>query len=360
MLKREVSTSVPPRLPLVDALRALAATLVAWHHFGLYGLQSTRIPPALDQLLDPLRIYGWAAQVFFVLGGFVAARSMSRRTWNCRQVGWFSVGRYCRLGLPYLAAIALALAACAIGRGWVTECVLGRSPTLAQIIAHVVFLQDILGYESLSAGLWFVCIDFQLGLLFVAMLFLRDALARLFGRDEGEQSTVVLILVGWALAAPSLFFFNVHEDLDVWAIYFFGQFFLGVMVYHGLKSSRMTILWGIYALMVTAALVYNWRWRLATSLLTGLVLFLGGKFGLMERWPASRVVSYLGRTSYSLFLIHFPVLVLVLTLWARFDWTSPWAAMTALVVAYIASLMAADIFYRAIEAPAARSSRRFS
>jgi peptidoglycan/LPS O-acetylase OafA/YrhL len=360
MLKREVTTSTPLRLPLVDALRAMAATLIAWHHFGLYGLQSTWAAPLPGQWIELLRNYRWAVQVFFVVGGFVTARSMSRRTWNCRQVGRFIVRRYCRLGLPYLAAIALALGACALGRGWVSESVIEPSPTFAQIVAHVVFLQDILGYQALSAGLWFVGIDFQLGLIYVAMLFLRDALARLSGSDEGEPSTVVPILLGWALAAPSLFFFNLHDDLDVWAIYFFGQFFLGVMVYHGLKSSAWMIPLGIYALMLIAALVYDWRWQLATSLLIGLVLFYGGKLGLMERWPTSRVVRYLGRTSYSLFLVHFPVLVVVSTVWARFDWTSPRAAVTAVVVAYIASLMAADVFYRAIDTPAERFSRKFS
>ena len=42
-------------------------------------------------------------------------------------------------------------------------------------MAHVFLLEDILGYESLSAGFWFVAIDYQLGLLYVAILYLRDA-----------------------------------------------------------------------------------------------------------------------------------------------------------------------------------------
>ena len=72
----------------------------------------------------------------------------------------------------------------------------------------------------------------------------------------------------------------------------------------------------------------------------------------------SRTIAYLGRTSYSLFLVHFPVFIIVSTLWVQFDWTSPWPTAAELIVAYIASLIAADVFYRAIEAPTARLARK--
>ncbi len=358
MLRRADTTSVPVRFPLVDAMRAAAATLIAWHHFVVYAPLSCWEVPALVPLLDMLSGFQWAAQVFFVLGGFVMANSMSRLTWDHRQVGVFVVRRYCRLGLPYLAAIGLALWASNVGRGWVNENVVGPPASFGQILAHVVFLQDILGYESLSAGFWFVCIDFQLGLIYVAMLFLGGALARLSGSADADRSTSAPIALGWALALPAMFYFNLNEDLDMWAIYFFGQFFLGVMVYHGLKNSGLKVLLGLYFLMMAAALAYDWRWRLAASLLTGLALFGGGTLGLMDRWPTSRVVAYLGRTSYSLFLVHFPVFVVVSTLWAHFDWSSPWPTAMGLLAAYVASLIVADVFYRAIEAPTARLARK--
>jgi len=359
MLKPEVTTPAPLRLPLVDALRAVAATIIAWHHFAAYGPSDWSVP-ALSLAFEALQNCQWAAQVFFVVSGYVMAQSMARRDCNARQVGVFAVRRYCRLGLPYLATIGLVLWACAIARGTLSEDVIGPPPTLPQILAHVVFLQDILGYESLSAGFWFVCIDFQLGLLYVLMLFLGSLHARSSGSVEGEQSGVVPVVLGWALAVPAMFYFNLQEDLDVWAIYFFGQFFLGVMVYHGLKNSRWTPLLVLYFLLMTAALVYEWRSRMAAALLTGLILAVGGKTGLMESWPASRVVAYLGRTSYSLFLIHFPVFVVVWTVWTKLDETSSWSALAGLIVAYVASLIATNIFFRVVEAPSARLARKFS
>jgi peptidoglycan/LPS O-acetylase OafA/YrhL len=357
MLKQETTISAPVRMPYVDALRAVAATLIVWHHFVSYEPLSQWAVPAPGRLLDGLRNYPLAVQVFFVVGGYVMARSMSSRTWHVQHVGWFVVRRYCRLGLPYLAAMALAIGACAAGRGWIPDSVVGPPPTLRQILAHAVFLQDILQYDSLSAGLWFVCIDFQLGLIYVALLYLRDVIARVFGQALGERATIVPMLFGWTLAVASLFFFNVDPRFDMWAVYFFGQFYLGVMVYHGLRSPGGKVLFGLYVWVMVVALVYSWRWHLATSLATGLVLFVGGESGLMDRWPTSRAMGYLGRTSYSLFLIHFPVLVAVSTLWVWFAWTSRWSAVSGLAVAYIASLVVAEVAYRTVEAPATRLSR---
>ena len=97
-------------------------------------------------------------------------------------------------------------------------------PRVAQILWHVVFLQDILGYESLSAGLWFVCIDFQLGLICVAMMWLRDAIGPRVGLSQGDSADGIVMVMAWPLAAASLFYFNMDSAWDPWAIYFLRNF----------------------------------------------------------------------------------------------------------------------------------------
>ncbi len=348
------------RLPLVDAVRALAATVIVGHHFSSYPPLSEAAMPIAGPLINGLHDYGRVAQVFIVLSGFMLAGSLSHRTWDRRGVRQFIVQRYCRLALPYFAAAALAIVACAIGRDWIDEGVVGAMPTIEQLFAHAFFLQDILGYESLSAGLWFVCISFQLTLIYLAGLFVRDAaLIRAPAWIRARSNRLSLVL-GWLLACASLFYFNRDSGWESWAVFFFGQFFLGVLVYRALQDQRAQKWLAIYILVVAAALVFEWRSRLALALATGLVLFIGGKVGVLSRWPPNRVVAFLGRTSYSLFLIHFPVLVLVATFWVQQEWTSSSAAMAGLVVAYIASLGAATLFYRFVEVPATRLSRRFA
>ncbi len=344
------------RLLLIDALRAVSVTIITWHHFALYWPFSEAFRSVFEELIFGFKHYARATQVFFVIGGFVMARSLSPRLWDGKRFGWFIVSRYCRLGLPYLAAIALALAACAWGRGWLPESVIGPPPTWGQILSHTVFLEYILGYEGLSAGLWFVCINFQLGLIFVGMLYLRDVAVRRGLYFTQSKSEALPLALGWMLALASLFYFNLDERWEMWAIYFFGHFFLGVLAYHATKNRRGEILFGAYCLMILAALVFQWRWRLAISLVTSSILFFGGKFGMMAHWPRSRMVSYMGRSSYSLFLVHFPVLVVVAALWERFEWVSPWQTVLGLSIAYIVSLATAAAFYHFIESRIARLS----
>ena len=220
-------------------------------------------------------------------------------------------------------------------------------------------MQDILGYESLTAGVWFLCIDFQMAVVYVAIVALGRTIVRGLARRGYHVTIDPGLVLGGALATASIWFFNLDESWDVWAVYFFGHFFMGVMVYYGLQSPRYRRWFALYALMLATALAFSWRGHLAISLVTGLALFFAGKYGLMERWPASRAICYQGRTSYSLFLLHFPVMVVVCALWARFELDGSGSVAAALILAYVASVLLAAGFHHAIEMPAARLARRF-
>jgi peptidoglycan/LPS O-acetylase OafA/YrhL len=348
------------RILLIDGLRALAATAIAWHHFAQYWPLSENAQPVLGDLLNWVHNHARVAQVFFVIGGFVMARSMANRRWTGTEVGRFLVYRYCRLGLPYLAVLVLAIGACALGRGWLPDDLVGPPPTLPQVLAHTVFLQDILGYDSLSAGLWFVCINFQLGLVFALMLWLRDAISRRCGAASSGWWINLPLMIGTALSAASLFFFNLDERWSVWCVYFFSEFFLGILAQLALqnKAARKWFAW--YVLLMAAGIAFQWRWRLVTSLAVGLILYFTGLRGVSDRWSASRVISYFGRTSYSLFLIHFPVFLVVSSVWIRLEWDSPSLTLCGLGIAFVASLVAAAAFHRVVEASAARWSRSFA
>ncbi|MCE9546377.1 MAG: acyltransferase family protein [Planctomycetia bacterium] len=364
--------AVATRWALVDAMRAVAAAVIAAHHFALYPPLSNWARPILADSIPWLRTHGRIAPVFFALGGYVMARTMSERTWRFADLGRFLLGRYCRLAAPYLVVVAVAVAACAIARGYIPESVIGPPLTWQQVAAHVFFLQDILDqrypgrFESLSTGLWFVGIYFQLVVLYAVLLCLRDAVARRLGPRGRGTAQRMMMAVCWTLAIASLFYFNRYDHWNVWAVYFFCHLFLGIMVYEGLKNTRGQILFWIYVALMGLAvgqgllLTNAWRWRLIDSLVPALLLFAGGKLALIDRWPRSRIVGYLGRSSYSFFLVHFSVLVLVATLWVRAGWNTPWAAVAGLLVAAMLSLAAAAVIYRWVEVPVERVVRRYS
>jgi peptidoglycan/LPS O-acetylase OafA/YrhL len=167
------------------------------------------------------------------------------------------------------------------------------------------------------------------------------------------------MIAGWALSVFSLFYFNLHPNWNSWAIYFFPYSFMGIAIHRALRNKRSEAGFWLYLLVVVIAMAIGWRWRLASAVVVGLLLFDAEKSGLATRWPKSRLVARMGRVSYSLFLVHFPVLIMVATVWEQLGWTSPPMAVGGLLTAFLASVAASFGFYRYIEHPAVGLSRRW-
>ena len=99
--------------------------------------------------------------------------------------------------------------------------------------------------------------------------------------------------------------------------------------------------------------------RIVVSLAAGLVLYLAGTLGRLERWPTNNVIARLGLTSYSLFLVHFPIIVIIRALWSQLGGSSLSSMIVATVLAYVVSLLVAEAFYRVVELPALERAADF-
>ena len=67
-------------------------------------------------------------------------------------------------------ATAWALASAALVRPWLQDDIVPGAPTWTQLASHALLLQDLLQFEALSTGVWYVAIDFQLFLLLGELL----------------------------------------------------------------------------------------------------------------------------------------------------------------------------------------------
>ena len=144
------------RLAIIDLLRILAAQVIVLHHLAFYGPLSDYAYPVAARSVDWLYLYGrLAVQIFFVTGGYCLAGSLARRS-SARPLTWAGtvIERYFRIGLPYLAALGLALVANEIARTWMSHPSISARPTPGQLLAHVFLLHNVLGYEPLTAGIW--------------------------------------------------------------------------------------------------------------------------------------------------------------------------------------------------------------
>lgn len=353
-------------MPLLDAAKGIACAVIVGHHLSRYGPMPagayTLAPDLFAWLSDQGRL---AVQVFLVIAGFLAAASLA-------PDGMLRVDRpvarilqrYGRLVMPYLAALTVCVLVAAVVRPWLDEEVVPASPTFGQLIAHGLLLQDLLGYESLSTGVWYVAIDFQLFALALALVGLPTLLQRASGASgaSGTGGAPLSASARWlpvalvlGLAITSLALFNRNARLDDTAFYFFGTYGLGMLVFWIGRATRFSTWQSALALLVlvgAGALAIDWRSRIATALVTALLLAIAQRRHWLSppHWPTVAVpLQRLGRMSYSLFLIHFPVLLAMNAAVANAGPHGAWFDAAGLVATFALSVGAAALLYRWVE-----------
>ena len=341
------------RQPGIDTLKGLACLLIVAHHLAFYGPMSDVVYPFAPDLTDWLYDYGrMAVQVFLVIGGFLAARSLApqgRATYA--SPGRLMVRRYRRLLPPYLVAVAASVAVAALVRPWFVHPSVPSEPTLFQLLAHGLLLQDVLDLEGLSAGVWYVAIDFQLFAMSVLMFSLSRRLERRWPGLRAWPVAPGLVLTAMVCAA-SLFLFNNDSRWDMAGVYFFGAYGLGMLAFWACASERRASWLLFMGVLAGLALLLDFRGRLLVALAVafGLVLLPHCALALgAQRWP-QRQLDRLGKMSYSIFLIHFPVCLLVNALVAHFWPTQLLANGIGLFVAFGLSLLAGRALYLGVEA----------
>lgn len=344
----------PAQFGLINLLKAVAAQLIVLHHLAFYGPMADYARPLMPNVIDWLGSFARiAVQVFLVVGGFLVAKSLfpEGRPELSNPLGtvW---RRYAKLVPPFMVAMMVAVAASALANRWMTHDSISAPPDLLQLLAHALLLQGVLGYESLSAGAWYVAIDFQLYAVVAVLVWVC-------GRVAGDK------LKAWLLPAvivagicASLLYFNRDSNWDDWAPYFFGSYGLGILAWlasdprrrHGTSS----LLLGMILLPTLAALVLDFRLRIAVALTVACLLFLFGRARSSTSGRRFSLIDGLAKISYSVFLIHFPVCLVVNAAFAHFVPAEPHLQAIGMLVAWGGSLAAGAIFYRVVELPLGR------
>lgn len=348
----------------IDMFKIIAVQLIVLHHLAFYGPMSDHVALIAPTLIAWLNDYGRiAVQVFLVTGGFLAARSLSPQGKSGIARPWHTVGRrYLKLVPPFLVATLLAAAASALASVWMTHASISAPPSLGQLVAHALLLHGVLGYDSLSAGAWYVAIDFQLYASMTALLWISGNLAAR-GPSHWIMPTLVVVL-----SALSLLVINRDASWDAWAPYFFGSYGLGAVAWWARDVRRSPVaaalLFGAILVPAMLALMIDFRSRIALAVLLACSLVLLNRGTAAMAWSNGKRfdwVDRLGKISYSVFLIHFPVCLLVNAWFTRFMPEEPLLQGTGMCVAWAGSLMAGALFYRWVECPLgqlARTSRR--
>ncbi|MGO4813872.1 acyltransferase family protein [Cupriavidus sp. 2MCAB6] len=337
----------PSRMACIDALKAISSQLIVLHHLAFYGPMSDAAHVLAPDLLDWFSQYARiAVQAFLVISGFLAARSLAPGGHlvvpHPLQAIW---RRYQKLVVPYSVAILIAIAGAAIARTWMHHDSIPSAPGLHQFLAHVLLLHNVLDFDALSAGVWYVAIDLQLFVLLIVALWAARRCAQWF--DVGGSPLGPLVVAG--LVVASLFWFNRDAAWDIWAIYFFGAYGMGTLAFWASAPERSPVALLVLGAVVLAALIVDFRLRIAVALSIALLLAVARRGGWLDRWPQAPSLAFFGRISYSVFLVHFPVCLVVNAVVFHVAPNRPLLNALGMILAWLLSNVAGTVFHRYVE-----------
>lgn len=331
------------RLPLIDAMKGVGCLVIILHHLAIYGPMSEIVSQAAPQLIESLELYArLAVQIFFVLAGFlVAGQLTSRSPAISRSAPALIWKRYKRLITPFLFSLTSAILITAIVRPWFDHESLSPAPNLFQLLTHALLLHDVLGIEALSAGVWFVAIDFQ---LFASTILLTLLMRR--ATPHWEAVFPLLIIV---LSAVSLWFVNRNSQYDSYAPYFFGAYGLGMLAFWSTRPSFGALTLLVIATLGSVALYIEFRNPISVALATAVLVSIAAQKGWLNRWPRPGILTWLGTRSYSIFLIHYGICIGINALWSILFPTGVFINALGMLTAVLVSVGAGALLYRYIE-----------
>ena len=363
----------------LDSLRGLAAATVVLYHFNYL------LPERWHVWLErgPLRLLvsgHQAVMLFFVLSGFVLTLPYLRR--SGLVYGEFLLKRFCRIYLPYLAALGLALAADVASprlnhvltemprsNVWIAQT--WSEPIRAGLLLqHVLFL-GVYDNAQYNTAFWSLVYEMRISLVFP---FIALAVLRWRGRWVALGSLGLWVLsMGFNRVMPHVLHAGASAVADVGDTVFYAAMFVGGALlakclvsadrwYAGLKG------WQVGALGVVSVFLYAYAapthairhlppglFDVLSALGTLGLIMVAINCGPVQRMLTSRPVHHLGKVSYSLYLVHGTVLfVLIHTLLGR---ASLWVVFGVYLVA---TLAVTEVFHRLAEEPTMLLGRRLT
>lgn len=320
------------RLKFVDGLRGIAAMMVAVYHLAPHG--ATRSLTSQGYL---------GVEIFFVLSGFVIASVIGETEITGSYFGRFVLRRCVRLDIPYWLNIALAIL---LGIAIAFFGVPDHHYSDAQILAHVFYLQEILGFKEINDVYWTLCfeIQFYIGLLLILKLW------RVFGFNVRSFAVHFFILA--TIAASLLFNATILHSPRGACFDYWWAFGLGAITWWTIAGTAPRFIFYASVILVICLPTEPHLAHRITSDLTAAALIIAAYWNKMGVWLSDAITQFLGRISYSFYLLHALVGWEAAALVRRH--AGPWSAFA---VGMTVSIASAWLAYLLIERPAINLSR---
>jgi peptidoglycan/LPS O-acetylase OafA/YrhL len=341
-------------VPPLTGIRALAALLVL-------GLHADQNVPAGATVVLPFLARGYlGVDFFFVLSGFIITHvyftSLAQPTRDAVRI--FLWHRFIRLYPVHVTVLAVLVVLVYLARANHVPLNNPQEWRGAEIPWQLTLLHawGVTAKPGWNAPSWSISAEWFAYLLFPL---LAPAL-----RLVRERLTALVIAIA-ALAGAAAMFSIADWSLNTWVgapalARVFGEFLCGAALCRAVALSRgpthpngdllgtaafLLFLIGASAGLPDFGLV---------ALLALTILGAATAASYLAQFLGSRPVAWLGEISYSIYMVHFPVLIVIRRFWERLDmlqWTAAGKALAFAITVGLVIALAAMLFY-VVERPA--------
>jgi peptidoglycan/LPS O-acetylase OafA/YrhL len=362
----EAAAKTTGRIRSLDSLRGIAALVVVFFHCTLLFPSVSHRSPLHGGAMDPwswllktplcLLVSGRASVlIFFVLSGLVLTFQFSRPS----SLRAYYVKRVCRIWPPFAAAILFSAGLYCVVQptplpqfgAWFAQ-TWSHAPTLSVLLQHLSLIFG--GDASLDNPIWSLTHEMRISIVFPLIVLAVRA------RPLLAIAGAIALEVAAAWVGPALG--PIMGEIAHTASYAF-LFVVGAAIGVRLPAVRALIArvpawvrgggWAVALFLVTLTPAAD---TAAGSRMHSLLLFAAGIGGSVvvalctTENPVTRVLElpiplWLGRVSYSLFLVHIPII-------AALVHSFPNVSLAVIVPTIIVtSLVAAELLNRLVERP---------
>ena len=366
------SAGKPARVDEFDGLRGILALWVAFSHiFAWTGHWENPLPGRLKEVWRTFVSADPAVDTFIILSGFVISFLLHHRH---QSYGAFMRGRFFRIYPVYLVCLALGIASsflvpAIIGAAswkdtiyfeWMAEFVKQEQAAFgSHVFWHVTLLNGLLTKDflplatgTLLAPAWSITLEWQYYLV-------APLLARGVKSAFGLLAIGAVAWLGLEFASdwrnPQLSFLPAQLPL----------FLIGIASYHlyhaRCEGSSIRFLPSLApAALIVLALASNWHSVALTAWAIGFgcIMVRGNDpfsrfLGIARQILLHPALQHLGKLSFPVYLVHWPLIILLLTVILRVRPGIPGhlALAVLIVVGIPVILVAAEIIHRLIEKP---------